>query len=287
MMGEPVRITGIGALTALGTAHDELRQGLRRGARGITVKVPTQPGFPGACGFVPSFDAQQYVNRKALRMMTRQVVLGVCSAIMGVRDANLGEEGLASDAAGNGVIYGAGMGHSIANSEAPFLAAADPDGRIDYEKLGTTTYRMLPALWILPRMPNTTSGQISILMGIKGINLSVVNGPSSGIVAVVEAADTIASGRAHRVVCGGSEWPPMPDFVFDLVDRGVASVSERGGRAFNPASEGFIVSEAGVSLVLESAAASRGRSAYGIVAGTASRYAPACNAGAGSTLREV
>lgn len=232
--------------------------------------------YPPWAGMVGEFPIRQLVpDAKSVRFMTRQIVLGVSSATLALREAGLDKSSLEIDEDCNGVIYGSGMTQSVLSSRDAFLAGFDGEN-IDWDQVGLVGYRLLPPLWILPRLPNTTAGQISIQNGLKGANYSVVNGPSSGMVAIGEAWEAILLGRSGRIVCGGSEWEPAADFVDKLARRGIASFGPNGSRSFSPEADGIACSEGGATLVLESEdiAVSRGAGILAWMVGYANQYLP-------------
>src|SRR3990172_1469078 len=91
-----VAVTGMGAVTPLGTSVKEFWEGLvagRSGVRPITLCDPS----PYPCriaGEIPNFDPGKYINPREARRMARFSQISVAAAYMAVEDSglNLGQE---------------------------------------------------------------------------------------------------------------------------------------------------------------------------------------------------
>jgi 3-oxoacyl-(acyl-carrier-protein) synthase len=251
-------------LTPLGVGETELLAALRNG---VCVAPPA--------GRVPEFDPTRWIpNKKTIKLLNRQAILGCASVGAAMASASVGPGTAMSDDA---IFLGSGFwAGSVLSMRDAILPSLKPDGCVDYGHFCDGGYRNLPPLWILPLLPNTTAGQATIMHGIKGLNLSIVNGPSSGFLAVGEAFDCLRGGRAGRAVCGAGEGDAPADLLFNLIKRRVASRSRNGSRPFDPSSDGFLCSEAGVAFVIETEAFARGRAARPRVwiRGYVNRYVP-------------
>lgn len=273
----PVHITGIGPISPFGIGKADHCKAIMTGLNPLDNCNVDDLYYPKIVGLVPDFNPKDYImDKKSIRFMTRQVILGLCSSSLALQDAGITSEILEKDIDGTGVIFGAGIVQSIISSKDIFLNCLKEEGEIDYKKLGREGYRAMPPLWILPRLPNTIGGQISIQYGIKGINYSIVNGPSSGMIAIGEAYEAICNKRSSLVVSGGSEWDPAVDFIDRLKKDGFASDTENGSRPFSGQSDGFILAEGAASLILESEEKlyQRGGKSYGKILAYGNGYVP-------------
>ena len=86
-----VVITGLGAVTALGSSVKSLWEGLLAGRSGIrrithfdASNLPCQ-----IAGEIPDFDPQDFMDRKDARRIPRCVQIAVASAVQAVNDAGL------------------------------------------------------------------------------------------------------------------------------------------------------------------------------------------------------
>lgn len=261
-----VVISGIGGLTPLGIEIAEHLESHQSGMSGLS----DTDWFPYRAATVRKFDEKRLIpDRKSIRMMTRQCVLGVSSATLAIDDARVSKELLEKNDERNSVIYGSFYTQGVASSASPYLSCLSSEGDIDYTKLGNTSYRDFPPLWILPRLPNTTGGQISIQYGLRGISYSVVNGPAGGMIAAGEAMESIEDNRTDWVLAGASEMDPALDQVFRLDQQGLIANKTN-------ANNGMFISEAGISYILErkEQVEKRGGESYAELASYHNSYVP-------------
>lgn len=277
-MPESVFITGLGILSPLGINLSEHVTALKEHRCGISWGEDLAGTFLKAYGFVPSFSPADFIeNKKAIKVMDRQAVLGCAATTMALQDAGITKQMIDGWADDHAVVFGAGAWNgSITTMLDALLPCIEPQGEIDYEKLGREGYRQLPPLWILPRLPNTTAGQISIQNSIKGLNYSVVNGANNGTIAIGEAFLNVRNGRCARVICGSAEGCAYPDLFYELSERGFASESCQGSLPFDKNSQGFVCSEGSAILVLENekAAGQRPAKVYGRILAYVNACAP-------------
>jgi 3-oxoacyl-[acyl-carrier-protein] synthase II len=105
-----VVITGLGAVTALGSSVDLLWEGLisgRSGIRHITQfdpsDLPCQIG-----GEIPDFDPKDFIDRKDIRRLPRSSQIALASAVQAVKDADLRDTMTVPERAG--VVFGTALG---------------------------------------------------------------------------------------------------------------------------------------------------------------------------------
>ncbi|MBD1556597.1 hypothetical protein HC752_06575 [Vibrio sp. S9_S30] len=258
-------ITGLGGFTPLGITLDEHLAGHQQAETGIRFNDT----YPYPLGAAPDFNPRDFIkDKKSIRMMTLQVKLGVSSATLAFRDAQLDSNQLAQYEETSGVIYGSFFCQGFQNCTSPYLASLNDDLSINYESLGLEHYRQFPPLWILPRLPNTAGGQVSIQYGLRGMSYSIVNGPAGAVMAVGEAMEAIQDGRATHILAGAAESEASLDHTFRLEQKHpVAKTLE---------DEGVVPAEAGVSFVIESKALAnqRGQDHYGEVVAYQNNYLP-------------
>jgi 3-oxoacyl-[acyl-carrier-protein] synthase II len=84
-----VVITGLGAVTALGSSVDLLWDGLIHGRSGIRRITQFDPSdLPcQIAGEIPDFDPDQYIDRKEARRLPRSTQIALASAKQAVADA--------------------------------------------------------------------------------------------------------------------------------------------------------------------------------------------------------
>lgn len=125
---------------------------------------------------------------------------------------------------------------------------------------------------------NAAAGQAAIWHNLRGVNSTVAGGEAAGLLAIANAADLIASGRADALLAGGAEELCFESFVGYL----------RAGRLgaerpvpFDARRDGFAQSEGAALLMLESeeSARARGAAVLGEVLGHAAAFDPSAGQG--------
>lgn len=271
-------ITGVGIVDALGIDHQQRIQSMYEGKSGISFSSDKPDAFPQVAGYVQNFVPKEHIPRKLIRSMNEQTLFAYVAADKAIEEAGLdGGLQVSEDDTERGIIMGAGISQGISSMIDGVVPCIDEEGTMDYEKFGIEGYRKFAPTWILQRLPNTTAGQISIKHSLQGLNYSVVNGGNSSFVAIGQAYAAIANDRAKQVVCGGTEWEPILEFIHGLKERGVASYDpEHGATPFSPESTGSIVGTGSAALNMESkeSALSRDVEIYGRVGAFTNLYHP-------------
>ncbi|WP_031076421.1 beta-ketoacyl synthase N-terminal-like domain-containing protein [Streptomyces sp. NRRL WC-3742] len=160
------------------------------------------------------------VGRKGLRYKDRATQIGYALALRALTDAGLlGEDGTTTVPAGSvGVVASSNFGNLDTVTRAL--------DTIREETVNGTSPMDLPNA-----SSNVIASSVAIRYGLRGPNLMVCNGPTSGLDAVHWAATMIEAGRAERMLVLGVE--PDNEVVRKLtggrpaVDGGAAIVVER------------------------------------------------------------
>jgi 3-oxoacyl-[acyl-carrier-protein] synthase II len=252
-----VVVTGIGPVTPVGTGVDEFWSGLLSGRNGIrTITAFDHSDLPvSVAGEVSDFDASRWLDPKELRRTDRFVHYALAAADLAWADA--GEPEVPAERAG--VIFATGIGgiqtllaqHSVLLEKGP----------------GRVSPFMVPAL-----MANAASGHIAMRRGFTGPNLCTVSACSSSNHALGESLRYIRDGYVDVAIAGGSEAATLPLTVAAFAQMTALTKNpdpERASRPFDAGRDGFVLSEGGCALVLESEehALARGARIYCEVAG--------------------
>lgn len=259
-MQKRVVITGLAAISPVGTGKDKFWQALVAGQSGIgpitrfdATAMPVR-----FAGEVKDFDAGLFFDRKEARRLDRFAQYAVAGARMAVEDAALDLEKENRDRVG--VIFATGIGG---------METFEEQTRVLLER---GPNRVSP--FFVPMMiANMAAGQISINLGARGVNLTVVNACASGTNAVGEAFRTLQRGDADVVITGGSEASVTPLTVAGFAALKALSVRNddpmRASRPFDRGRDGFVLGEGAGVLVLETLEHARARGAriYAEVAG--------------------
>ncbi len=260
--GRRVVITGVGAVTPIGTGADGLWAGLvarRSAVRAVTRFDPT-PFRSRIAAEIPDFRPQDRLAAKQVKRLDRFSQLAVTSAGLALEDAALRPAGEDGDRVG--VMMGSALG-GVAHAEAqigPFL------------KEGA---RGLDPTLALAVFAGAASCNIAIAFGFTGPNATNAMSCASGTIAVGDAFQTIRAGRADVMLAGGAEAPlaPMTFGAFAVI-RAMSTRNDdpsAASRPFDRERDGFVMGEGAAVLVLEerSRALARGAKIYAEVAGYA------------------
>jgi 3-oxoacyl-[acyl-carrier-protein] synthase II len=252
-----VVLTGIGPVTPVGTGVEPFWDGLMTGRNGVreisafdhsdlTVSV---------AGEVPDFVASDYLDAKEARRTDVFAQYAIASAKLAWADA--GDPEVRSDR--GAVIYGTGIGgvqtlltqHDVLRDKGP----------------GRVSPFMVPML-----MANAAGGHIAMKFGLTGPNYCTVSACSSSNHAIGEGMRLIRDGYSDLVIAGGSEAATVPLTVAAFAQMTALTKNpdpETASRPFDAERSGFVLSEGGCALILESEehANARGARIYCEVAG--------------------
>jgi 3-oxoacyl-[acyl-carrier-protein] synthase II len=232
-MTRRVVITGVGAVTPLGTGARALHERWCAGATGI------------ADGEAPcaDFDPADAMTAKEARRSDRFTQLAVAACAEALDDS--GSLPYAPERIG--CLIGTGIG-GIGTLEHNHLVLHE-----------SGPARVSP-LAIPLMMSNAGAAALSMRHGLKGHVYGIVSACAAGAHAIGAAARMIRCGDADAVVTGGSEaaLTPLARAAFGALD----AISETGiSRPFDARRDGFVMGEGAAILVLEEAEAAAARGA--------------------------
>jgi 3-oxoacyl-[acyl-carrier-protein] synthase II len=252
-----VIVTGIGPVTRIGTGVDDFWAGLVSGRNGIrTITAFDTSDLPvTVAGEVPDFDPSPWLDPKEIRRTDRFVHYGLASAALAWDDA--GRPEVPAERAG--VVYATGIGGIQTMLAQHVVLLEKGPGRV--------SPFMVPAL-----MGNAASGHIAMRLGFTGPNLCTVSACSSSNHAIGEAMRYIRDGYIDLAIAGGSEAATLPLTVAAFAQMTALTKNpdpDTASRPFDKHRNGFVLSEGGCALVLESEqhALARGARIYCEVAG--------------------
>lgn len=259
-----VVITGLGAVTPLGSSIPLLWEGLlggRSGIRRITQfdasEMPCQ-----IAGEIPDFEPEQYMERKEARRIPRCGQIALAAAMQAVADAGLPET--MPDPERSSVVFGTAIGGVDKVDEGMQVLRTQGVSKVNP--------------FILPSgIPNLPAFLIARQFQCLGPNSTIATACATGTQTVGEAAELIRRGAADVVVTGGTE-----ALIRDFAIGGFSSMRalpvnfnehpEAASRPFDAKREGFLFSEGAGVMVLERLehALARGARIYAEFAGHAS-----------------
>ncbi|MEM6328947.1 MAG: beta-ketoacyl-ACP synthase II [Planctomycetota bacterium] len=259
-MTRRVVVTGMGAVTALGSQVDKLWQAILAGESGVHELRAFDTGRHKVKfgGDIHGFSTDGYVDHKEAKRIDRFTQLAIVSAVDAVNHAGL--DFSKEDPFRCGVILGSGVG-GLTEIEAQMhrLIEKGPD------KVSPFT---IPKLIV-----NAASGHVSIHYGLRGVNYAVATACASANNAMASAARAIRYDDADVVITGGSEaaCTEMACAAFG----NMKALSTRNddpataSRPFDADRDGFVLSEGAGVLVFEELehARARGAEVYGEILG--------------------
>jgi 3-oxoacyl-[acyl-carrier-protein] synthase II len=259
-MRRRVALTGIGAVTPIGTGKEAFWAALmegRSGVRRITAFDPA-PYDTQIAGEIPDFDPSAFMDRKEVRRNDRFVQLALAASRLALDDAGFAIT--PRNAERVGVIIGSGIGGARTWEEQHrVLLERGPD--------------RVSAFFVPMLIVNMASGIVSIATGAKGPNQSVISACATSGHAVGDACRAIQYDEADAMICGGAEAALTPLSLAGFCTMKAMSTRndapERAVRPFDAERDGFVMGEgAGIVLLEEwTHAERRGAHVYAEIVG--------------------
>ena len=268
-------ITGLGAVTPLGTGVDVFWQNLLAGKSGVRRIQSFNPDGLDIqiAAEVRDYDAARYVKqRKTLKLMARDIQLAMGGAAMAFQDSGLNLEQV--DKTRFGVNYGAGLiATELSEVSSAVKVTANSAKQVDLKDWGKEGLSHLFPLWMLKYLPNMPACHISIAYDAQGPNNSITIGEASSTLAIGEAFRVIQRGTADLFIGGGtdSKIHPLSIVRMALLNRLTKrnEVPEEAIRPFDKSRDGIVPGEGTAALLIEELghAKKRGAEIYGEVLG--------------------
>ena len=251
-MKRRVVVTGTGLVTPLGTGTEKTWRNLCEGRSGIGLitRFDTSNYSVKIAAEVKDFNAVDFLEPKLARHLDLFVQYAVATAGMALNEAGLAIGDTNADRVG--VFSGNGIGG---------LTTIEKYHQISLER----GPRKITPFFIPMVISNMSAGQISIVFGAKGPNLSVTTACAAGTHAVGEAFRSISRGDCDVAITGGSEATICPLAVGGFNAMKALSrqneYPEKACRPFDKDRNGFIISEGGGMMILEELEHARRRGA--------------------------
>jgi 3-oxoacyl-[acyl-carrier-protein] synthase II len=271
-----VVITGVGVVSPLGIGFDAFSQNLLAGKSGISrlESVPFSGAPHNVGGEIKGFNETTAKNdylkkqRKSIKVMCREIQLGVASASLAIENSGLDLE--AVDHERFGVDFGANLMFSppdvLQRACWSCVEPDDPEFHFRYDQWGPKGIGSLEPLWLLRYLPNMPACHIGIYADARGPSNSITLNEASGNLAVAEAARVIQRDLAEIMIAGttGTRIHPVKSMhaaLWDvLADRG-DDPPETWARPFDRSRNGEVLAEGACSLILEEETHARSRGA--------------------------
>lgn len=257
-----VVVTGLGAVTPLGTGVEATWRRLIAGESGIgpITMMDASEYTTRIAAEVPDFNPEDWLDRKEARRVDRFISMAVAAATMALRDSAIElTEDLKDEF---GVLIGSGIGGLNTMGEQHRTIVLKHPSRC--------------SPFLVPYMiPDMASGYTSIVHDLRGPMTCVVTACSTGANAIGDAYHIIKRGDAIAMLAGGAEAPINEIGLAGFcAARAMSSRNEeplRASRPFDVDRDGFVMGEGASVLVLEDLAhaQARGATIYAEVVGYA------------------
>lgn len=273
-MSRRVVITGLGPVSALGIGIDATWQALLEGKSAVSRVARFDPaGFPSQiAGQVPEFKVTNFVpkaDRKATKVMARDIELAVVGADQATRDAGLVTRGTDPEGYKSpdfkptytsrrmGCHIGAGLiAADLEELTQAFIQAVKEDGSFDMHKWGAEGMNNLTPLWLLKYLPNMLACHVTILHATQGPSNTITCSEASSELSIGESLRVIQRNAADACLSGGadSKLNPLGFLRQIMTGRTNSTSNDAPGKAVCPfASDaaGSAAAEGGAIVILE------------------------------------
>ncbi len=255
-----VVITGLGIVSPVGSSIDRAWQNICNGVSGVkpltNFDVSTFPVQFAAT--VDDFVADDYISPKEQKKMDQFIHYGIAAGLDAIKDAGLEVTDENRDRVG--IAIGAGIG-GIGTIEANHKA---------YLERGV---RRISPFFVPSSITNMVSGNLSIMTGARGPNMTIVTACSTGTHNIGQAARYISYGDADTMIAGGAEYSSTELGIGGFSAARALSkrndAPEQASRPWDQDRDGFVLGDGAGVVVLEEyeQAKARGATIYAEVSG--------------------
>ena len=255
-----VVITGLGMVAPVGHTVEAAWENILAGKSGIrpithfnNAAMSVRFGGP-----IVDFDVTEYITAKDAKKMDPFIHYGMAAGIQAVKDAGI--EVTEENAKRIGVAVGAGIGgiYTIENNYDAYLEKGP---------------RRISPFFVPAAIINMVSGNLSIMHGFKGPNISIVSACSTGAHNIADAMRMIQYGTVDMMVAGGTEMATTPIGMGGFAAARALSTRnddpQGASRPWDKDRDGFVLSDGAGVVVIEELehAKKRGAKIYAELAG--------------------
>jgi len=254
-----VVVTGMGIVSSIGNNTQEVLASLREARSGISKAEDYEKyGFRCQVHGAPTLNAEEMVDRRAMRFHGRGTAWNHVAMDQAIRDAGLEESDVSNER--TGIIMGSG-----GPSTRTIIEAADITRDKGPKRIGP---------FAVPKaMSSTASATLATWFKIKGVNYSISSACATSNHCVGNAYEMIQYGKQDVMFAGGCEdldWTLSN--LFDAMGAMSTKYNDtpaRASRAYDANRDGFVIAGGAGVLVLEELehAKARGARIYGEIVG--------------------
>lgn len=237
-----VVVTGLGIVSPVGNDIATAWANITAGHSGIgPVTHFDASTFPTRiAGEVRDFDPAQYVAAKDVKKMDPFIHYGIAASVQALADAGLHPH--EHDEERIGVAVGAGIGgiHTIEKTS------------ITYHESGQ---RKISPFFVPSSIVNMASGNLSIMLGLKGPNIACVTACTTATHNIGLAMRMIQYGDADVMIAGGAEYATVGTAMGGFCSARAMSTRndepQKASRPWDKDRDGFVLSDGAGVLVIE------------------------------------
>ncbi len=250
-MARRVVVTGMGAVTPLGSTVDSFWNGLRNGVCGIELiqKFDTTDFKVKVAGEVKDFNAEDYMTKKDVKRNDLYAVYAMGAAVQAFEDSGLDMEKEAADKVG--VIVGSGVGGLMTMQDQVTKLVEKGPGRVS-------------PMFIPMTIGNMAAGNIAIRFGAKGICENIVTACATGTNCIGDAFRNIKNGDIDVCIAGGAEAAICEIGVAGFTNLTALSQNpdpKKACKPFDKERDGFVMGDGAGILILEELEHAKARNA--------------------------
>ncbi|MCW8877376.1 MAG: beta-ketoacyl-ACP synthase II [Kangiellaceae bacterium] len=251
-MSRRVVVTGLGMVSPLGNDVATSWEGVLASKSGVAniTDFDTENLAVKFAASVKDFQVEDFMPKKDARKFDAFIQYGVAASVQAINDSGI--EVTDENASRIGVCVASGLG-GMQTIES------------NHSQLMNRGPRRVSPFLIPGSIINMVAGQLSIMYGMKGPNISIVTACTTGVHNIGHAARMIAYGDADVMVAGGAEMATTP-----LVIAGFASAKalsfrnddpQAASRPWDKDRDGFVLGDGAGVVVLESLESAQARGA--------------------------
>jgi len=246
-----VVVTGMGIVSSIGNNTQEVLASLREAKSGVVrADKYAELGFRCQVHGAPTLDAQEVVDRRAMRFHGGGTGWNHVAMEQAIRDAGLEEREISHEM--TGIIMGSGGPSTRAIVESADVARTKGPRRV--------------GPFAVPKaMSSTASATLATWFKIKGVNYSISSACATSNHCIGNAMETIQIGKQDLIFAGGCE---ELDWTLSVLFDAMGAMSSKynqipakASRAYDVDRDGFVIAGGAGVLVLEELAHAKARGA--------------------------
>ncbi|HPE81190.1 MAG: beta-ketoacyl-ACP synthase II [Gammaproteobacteria bacterium] len=257
-----VVVTGLGLIAPVGLDVASGWENIVAGKSGIQpiTHFEIAPFSVRFGGPIYGFDVEQYIPKKEARKMDAFIHYGIAAGAQALKDSGI--EITDQNSKRIGVAIGSGIGGvtGIENGYGAYLSGGP---------------RKISPFFVPANIINMVAGNLSIMYGLKGPNISIVSACSTGAHNIGDAMRMIQYGTVDMMIAGGAEMATSPTGLGGFAAARALSTRnddpQAASRPWDRDRDGFVLSDGAGVLMLEELehAKARGARIYAELAGSA------------------